>query len=185
MAGESEGHSAVARCAALASAACLTVGIGAGFAAAPAAAAPSGPSITTVHFAVTVGPGEQHCDIIGDLYRPPGASADAPVPAILATNGFGGSKDDMASAADYFAGRGYAVLTYSGLGFGGSGCRIGMDSREQDGRAGSQLIGFLGGRTESHSPMPPTPFRWARPITSSATTPTITARRAPMTRESA
>ncbi|MDN5757855.1 MAG: ABC transporter ATP-binding protein [Tomitella sp.] len=146
MPGESEGHSAVARGAALASAACLTVGIGAGFAAAPAAAAPSGPSITTVHFAVTVGPGEQHCDIIGDLYRPPGASADAPVPAILATNGFGGSKDDMASAADYFAGRGYAVLTYSGLGFGGSGCRIGMDSREQDGRAGSQLIGFLGGQ---------------------------------------
>ncbi|WP_182347207.1 alpha/beta fold hydrolase [Tomitella gaofuii] len=111
-----------------------------------AVAAPQAAEVTTVHFAVTVGPGEQHCDIIGDLYRPAGATADAPVPAILATNGFGGSKDDLTAAAEYFSGRGYAVLAYSGLGFGGSGCRIGMDSRAQDGRAGSQLIGFLGGR---------------------------------------
>ncbi len=113
--------------------------------AAPATAAQPAPQVTTLHFDVTVD-GGRHCDIVGDLYAPAGASPAAPVPAILTTHGFGGSKDDQADAARYFAGRGYAVLAYSGLGFGGSGCRIGMDGRERDGRAASQLIGFLGGQ---------------------------------------
>ncbi|WP_199257047.1 alpha/beta fold hydrolase [Tomitella fengzijianii] len=117
-----------------------------GTAPAIAAATPPSVDVSTMHFAVTVGPGEKDCDIIGDLYRPPGATADSPAPAILATNGFGGSKDDMTTAAEYFVDHGYVVLTYSGLGFGGSGCRIGMDGRTPDGRAASQLIGFLGGR---------------------------------------
>ena len=60
------------------------------------------------------------------------------MPAILATNGFGGSKDDQAGIGTAFAGRDYAVLSYSGLGFGGSGCKITLDDPDYDGRAGSQ-----------------------------------------------
>ncbi|MGN6472566.1 MAG: CocE/NonD family hydrolase [Mycobacteriales bacterium] len=109
---------------------------------------------TTLDFYVTVpnetpdGVGTQTCLILGDLYQPAGASAAHPVPAILTTNGFGGSKDDQTSLAELAAGKyGYGVLSYSGLGFGGSGCKISLDDPWYDGRAGSQLISFLGGET--------------------------------------
>jgi pimeloyl-ACP methyl ester carboxylesterase len=118
------------------------------FGALPAAAQAQGYSVRTLHFIVTVGPAgsEQQCNIVGDLYKPDSASAANPVPSILTTNGFGGSKDDQATMAKEFAARGYAVLSYSGLGFGGSGCPIELDDPDWDGKAASQLITFLGSR---------------------------------------
>ncbi|MEA2436352.1 MAG: hypothetical protein QOF65_908, partial [Thermoleophilaceae bacterium] len=114
------------------------------FAAAPAQAADY--DIKTLHFDVTTGPAnDQHCDVIGDLYKPTTATSTNPAPAILTTNGFGGSKDDQADLAKLAASRGYVVLSYSGLGFGGSGCKITLDDRDYDGKAGSQLVTFLGG----------------------------------------
>lgn len=98
----------------------------------------------TLHFKVDVGK-NQSCDIVGDLYTPREASPSRPVPAILTTNGFGGSKDDQSGIGEEFAQRGYAVLSYSGLGFGGSGCKITLDDRPHDGRAASQLVSYLGG----------------------------------------
>src|SRR4051812_25677510 len=110
------------------------------------AATPEPYSVQTLHFAVTVGPNnDQSCDVVGDLYKPDSASATNPVPAILTTNGFGGSKNDQAGIAQVAASNGYAVLSYSGLGFGGSGCKIELDDRDWDGKAGSQLISYLGG----------------------------------------
>ena len=104
---------------------------------------------TTMTFPVTVGPNnDQKCSILGDLYVPTTASAAAPVPAILTTNGFGGSKDDQAGLGAYGASHGYEVLSYSGLGFGGSGCNIELDDPDWDGKAASQLITFLGQRPE-------------------------------------
>src|SRR5699024_12082982 len=88
---------------------------------------------------------DQTCYIVGYLYSPHGSSPSRPVPAILTTNGFGGSKDDQAGIGEEFAKRGYAVLSYSGLGFGGSGCKITLDDRPHDGRAASQLVSYLGG----------------------------------------
>jgi ABC-2 type transport system ATP-binding protein len=113
---------------------------------APAAAAAADPyTVQTLHFDTVVGPNDdQHCDVVGDLYKPNGADAAHPAPAILTTNGFGGSKDDQATEAKAFATRGYVVLSYSGLGFGGSGCKITLDDRDYDGKAGSQLITYLG-----------------------------------------
>ncbi|WP_204164608.1 alpha/beta fold hydrolase [Nocardioides daejeonensis] len=101
----------------------------------------------TLHFKVRVGaPGtEKTCDIVGDLYLPKGASSKKRVPAVLATNGFGGSKDDQAKWAPLLTGRGYALLSYSGLGFGGSTCQVTLDDVEHDGRAASQLVSYLGG----------------------------------------
>jgi ABC-2 type transport system ATP-binding protein len=114
------------------------------FAAPPALA--GGYSVTTLHFDVTTGPSDtQHCDVIGDLYKPDAATKANPAPAILTTNGFGGSKDDQADIGKLGAQRGYVVLSYSGLGFGGSGCKITLDDRDYDGKAGSQLVTFLGG----------------------------------------
>ncbi|MEO6470276.1 MAG: CocE/NonD family hydrolase, partial [Aeromicrobium sp.] len=103
-------------------------------------------TVQTLHFLVHTGAtGATPCDIIGDLYTPTTASATSKVPAILTTNGFGGSKDDQAGLGKTFAARGFEVLSYSGLGFGGSGCKITLDDPDTDGRAASQLVSYLGG----------------------------------------
>ena len=116
-------------------------------AALPSVAAAQGYTVRTLHFLVTVGPAgaEQQCNIIGDLYKPADATAAHPDPAVLTTNGFGGSKADQAAFGQELAADGYVVLSYSGLGFGGSGCPIELDDPNWDGKAASQLITFLGG----------------------------------------
>ncbi len=105
--------------------------------------------VTTVPdltFTVATGPGgATTCTIDADLYLPSSASPAQRVPAILTTNGFGGSKADQAGLGRAFAERGYAVLSYTGLGFPDSGCKITLDDPAYDGRAASQLISFLGG----------------------------------------
>lgn len=93
---------------------------------------------------VTVGPGnDTHCSISAYLFMPSDASADHPDPAVLTTNGFGGSRDDQVALSQLLASNGYVVLDYSGLGFGGSGCNIELDSPNWDGKAGAQLVGYL------------------------------------------
>jgi dienelactone hydrolase len=117
------------------------------FAATPSVGATPSYSVQTLHFLVTIGPAgaQQQCDIVGDLYTPTAATPTNRVPSILTTNGFGGSKDDQAGIGAAFAERGYVVLSYSGLGFGGSGCKITLDDPDYDGRAASQLVSYLGG----------------------------------------
>lgn len=110
------------------------------------AGAGTGYTVTTLHFAVHVGPtGTSNCDVVGDVYVPDDATPAHRVPAILTTNGFGGSKADQAGIGKYGASHGYVVLSYSGLGFGGSGCQITLDDPDWDGKAASQLISYLGG----------------------------------------
>ena len=110
----------------------------------PAAAAE--PTKRALTFDVVVGPKDDTpCTVTADLYTPAGASRSRPVPAILATNGFGGSKSDFEELAPAYARRGYAFLAYSGLGFGNSGCKITLDDPDWDGKAGKQLVSFLGG----------------------------------------
>ena len=87
----------------------------------------------------------QTCTIDADLYKPHSASRAAQVPAILTTNGFGGSKADQAGLGRAFAQRGYTVLSYTGLGFPDSGCKISLDDPGVDGAAASSLVTFLGG----------------------------------------
>ena len=111
-----------------------------------ASAAPT-VQVRTLHFATVVGPAghRESCDVIGDVYTPSTASAANRMPAILTSNGFGGSKNDQASFARRYAANGYVVLSYSGLGFGGSACKITLDDPDYDGLAARQLVSFLGG----------------------------------------
>lgn len=103
-------------------------------------------TVTPLWFSVQVGEDDDiDCTIVADLYLPKTASRRDRVPAILTTNGFGGSKDDQAGTGRLFASRGYAVLSYSGLGFGGSSCPISLDSPERDGKAARFLVSYLGG----------------------------------------
>src|SRR4051812_49356040 len=119
----------------------------AAFAVAPASAFAADPfTKTTMTFDVMTGPKTATPSMIGgDAYKPNAASASNPAAAVMGTNGFGGSKDDFAALGAAYATRGYVFLAYSGLGFGGSGCKIELDDPDWDGRAGSQLVSFLSG----------------------------------------
>ncbi|MDN3293928.1 alpha/beta fold hydrolase [Streptomyces ficellus] len=118
----------------------------------PAAGAPAVPAtegqFTVTALKFTVDAGGRSCTVDADLYRPAGVDAAHRAPAVLTTNGFGGSKTDGSTAAigKAFAARGYVTLVYSGLGFGKSGCLISLDDPRIDGKAASGLIDFLGGK---------------------------------------
>src|SRR5690349_18613672 len=111
----------------------------------PASAAdivPRDLTITVTH----LGPEDRTCQIDADLYVPANVTAVHPGPALLATNGFGGTKADQADLAQGFGERGYVTLSYTGLGFvDHDPCPITLDDREHDGAAASQLLRFLGG----------------------------------------
>ncbi|MFP1625165.1 CocE/NonD family hydrolase [Streptomyces sp. 5K101] len=112
---------------------------------ATATATPAGEfTVTALKF--TVEAGGRTCVVDADLYRPAGVGTHRTAPAVLTTNGFGGSKSDgTADTAKAFAARGYVAMAYSGLGFGKSGCLISLDDPDIDGRAASRLIDFLAG----------------------------------------
>lgn len=129
----------------------LLLAVGLLLAVAPAVHAATPVTVTTLHFDTVVGPlDDTHCDVVADLYVPASAAAATPAPAILTTHGFGGSKDDdsQKTIARTFASAGYVVLSYSGLGFGGSGCKITLDDPDWDGKAGKQLVDYLATRPE-------------------------------------
>ncbi|WP_198668283.1 alpha/beta fold hydrolase [Streptomyces triticisoli] len=69
-------------------------------------------------------------------------------PAVLIGHGFGGSKDDVRQQAEDLARDGYAVLTWSARGFGGSTGRIGLNDPEAEVADVSKLIDWLAKRPE-------------------------------------
>ncbi|WP_329625511.1 CocE/NonD family hydrolase [Streptomyces sp. NBC_01255] len=109
------------------------------------AAEPGAYTVTPLTF--TVDAGGRTCTVEADLYRPAGVDAGSPAPAVMATNGFGGSKADGQTdvLGKAFASRGYVGLVYSGLGFGKSGCLISLDDPRIDGQAAARLVDFLAG----------------------------------------
>ncbi len=138
----------------LAAVACVLTGV---VTTTPSADAGPAYSVATLHFKVEVGPDDHICDIVGDVYVPRSATPTRRVPAVLTTHGFGETKDAQAGVARLMAENGYVVLAYSGLGFGGSDCKISLDDPAYDGKAASQLISYLGGapglayRDDDHS----------------------------------
>lgn len=69
-------------------------------------------------------------------------------PAVLLGHGFGGSKDDVRRQAEDLARDGYAVLTWSARGFGGSTGKIGLNDPEGEVADVSRLIDWLADRPE-------------------------------------
>ncbi|MFE7170556.1 CocE/NonD family hydrolase [Streptomyces sp. NPDC057616] len=130
--------------------AALALALGAALTAPLALTAPAASTgqytVSALKFTVQVG--GRSCTVDADLYRPAGVDRAHPAPAVLATNGFGGSKSDGSTDAigKAFAERGYVSLIYSGLGFGRSGCLISLDDPGVDGTAASRLVDFLGGK---------------------------------------
>ena len=114
---------------------------------AQAADATPGYSVRHITVNVKVGPDNHPCVVDADIYKPDKASRTNRKPAILTTNGFGGSKDDSNESAigRGFVKQGYVVLAYTGLGFPNSGCKITLDDPAYDGRAGKQMVSVLAG----------------------------------------
>ncbi|MEV3993073.1 alpha/beta fold hydrolase [Streptomyces sp. NPDC049837] len=69
-------------------------------------------------------------------------------PAVLLGHGFGGSKEDVRAQAETLARDGYAVLTWSARGFGGSTGRIGLNDPDFEVKDVSRLIDWLAKRPE-------------------------------------
>ena len=110
---------------------------------------PQGPDVRTESAVLTVrsGPaGDQPVDLDTTLYLPEGASAGAKVPAVLLAHGFGGTKESVRSDAEEFAGRGYAVLTWTARGFGRSGGQIHLDSPDYEVTDAQRLLDWLAAR---------------------------------------
>ncbi|GGZ73443.1 ABC transporter ATP-binding protein [Streptomyces bluensis] len=69
-------------------------------------------------------------------------------PAVLLAHGFGGSKDDVRQQAEDLARDGYAVMTWSARGFGGSTGKIGLNDPKGEVADVSRLIDWLAKRPE-------------------------------------
>ena len=103
--------------------------------------------------AVALVPISAHAEsiIIKSITTAPGVSIDTslylpsklPAPAILIAHGFGGSKDSVASDAQYFASKGYVVLTWSARGFGKSTGQIAMNAIDAEASDTRALISYL------------------------------------------
>lgn len=85
---------------------------------------------------ITTAPG---VSIDTSLYLP----AKVPAPAIMIAHGFGGSKDSVASDAEFFASQGFVVLTWTARGFGKSTGQISMNSPEGEVADSKALISYL------------------------------------------
>src|SRR2546423_14475814 len=118
---------------------------------------PSPPSYATESRPITVltGPdGATPVALDATYYRPNGASAAHPVPAVLLAHGFGGTKDSVADDAKDLAGRGYAVLTWSAEGFGRSGGQVHVDSPDWEVTDARRLLDWLAARPEGQKDGP-------------------------------
>jgi ABC-2 type transport system ATP-binding protein len=73
------------------------------------------------------------------LYLP----KQVPAPAIMIAHGFGGSKDSVASDAQFFADKGFVVLTWTARGFGKSTGQISMNAPDAEVADTKQLISYL------------------------------------------
>ncbi len=74
-----------------------------------------------------------------DLYLP----RTTPAPAVVLAHGFGGSKESVATEAEYLVDRGFVVLAYSARGFGSSTGQISMNSPDFEIADASTLIDYL------------------------------------------
>jgi ABC-2 type transport system ATP-binding protein len=84
------------------------------------------------------------------LFLPEGASDDTPVPLVLRTHGWGGTRersagsgsdvDPLSGTLGRLVGEGYAVLTWDQRGFGCSGGQVRIDDPDVEGRDVSALI---------------------------------------------
>jgi ABC-2 type transport system ATP-binding protein len=130
------GRGAVALAAA---AAVLVIAGAAAIIAATGGPAPIG--VRNLRIAVVDGPRDsQHVTLDATLFTPAGSGR---VPAILLAHGFGATKDAVRPEAEKLARAGFAVLTWSARGMGGSTGQVAFDSPDYEVKDVEQLVTWL------------------------------------------
>ena len=79
------------------------------------------------------------------LFQPAGASASSPVPMILHSHGWGGSRSTAISAFQAELDEGFGVLSFDQRGHGQTGGRAGVQNPEREGRDVIALIDYVAG----------------------------------------
>jgi ABC-2 type transport system ATP-binding protein len=87
--------------------------------------------------------------IVATLMLPAQASAASPVPAVIGTHGWAGSRSRSPSGlASHLLDRGYAVLTWDSRGFGQSGGEVNIGAPGFEVEDAKALLSYLAGRPE-------------------------------------
>ena len=93
--------------------------------------------------------------IVATLMLPEGASAANPVPVILKTHGWGGTREVApAGVTERLLNKGYAIFTWDARGFGQSGGEANIDSPEFEVKDTIKLIDYLATRPEIQKDAP-------------------------------
>jgi len=79
------------------------------------------------------------------VFRPAGASSATPVPMIMHSHGWGGSRTTTASSFQRELDRGFGVLSFDQRGFGETGGRANVQDPEIEGRDVAALIDYIAG----------------------------------------
>lgn len=87
--------------------------------------------------------GAQNTPIWVSVYRPAGASARKPVPVIMHSHGWGGSRTNSDDAFTTELDRGYGVVSFDQRGFGESGGKANVQDPELEGRDVSAIIDHI------------------------------------------
>jgi len=98
------------------------------------------------HITVYDGPADDQRVDLDVTYFPPQGGGKAPV--VLLAHGFGGNKRSVRAEAVHLVREGYAVLTWSARGFGGSTGEIALNSPDYEVKDVKQLIDWLAKRPE-------------------------------------
>ncbi|WP_374108138.1 alpha/beta fold hydrolase [Saccharopolyspora sp. 6V] len=106
---------------------------------------PAAPEPRQALIDVQDGPGgQERIQIDSTLYAP----AATPAPAVVIAHGLGGDKTDADAQARELVRRGFAVLTYSARGFGGSSGRIRLNAPEYEVSDAHQIVDWLARQPE-------------------------------------
>ena len=82
-------------------------------------------------------------DICFTLFRPAGASASSPVPMVLHSHGWGGSRTKDPAQFQKWLDAGYGVLSFDQRGFGESGGKAHVENPDFEGHDVRRLISFI------------------------------------------
>ncbi|GAA5113399.1 hypothetical protein GCM10023339_17730 [Alloalcanivorax gelatiniphagus] len=82
-------------------------------------------------------------DICFTLFRPAGASRDRPVPMVMHSHGWGGSRTTDPGAFAYLTDAGFGVLSFDQRGFGASGGRAHIENPDVEGQDVQRLVDLV------------------------------------------
>jgi ABC-2 type transport system ATP-binding protein len=123
---------------------CLTAAALVPFGPSAAGAAPTGPTVVNDCITSVPDPGtEAPVEICYSLFKPAGATAKNPVPLLMHSHGWGGSRTTDPAAFQEFLDAGYGVLSFDQRGFGESGGKAYVENPEAEGHDVRKLISLI------------------------------------------